>query len=295
MKRRFGVSELLCCIMLLALSGCGGGRGYRRVEIPRNAQRIVSLSPTVTEILYELGLGDRIVGNTRYCDYPEDAKNREKVGDFLTVDEEKIICLKPDLVIDTTSRAHEKMWERLNRAGIAVIDFDVNTLEGVYEAYAGIGRAGGAEEKARELVTQLKTDLAELKKRCGRAESRPKVIFFIEYPNLTAVGKGTFIDRLLSDIGCENVIMQAGWPQNFPRELVLELKPDIIIHSVDGNRLTEEYIQKIRQGWSRAATVPAVAHGRIYVVNGDTATRPGPRIMEGWTEIARHIHPELFD
>ena len=286
---------MLCCILLAAQVGCDGGSDKRQVGIPPNPQRIVSLSPTVTEILYELGLGDRIIADTRYCDYPEDARNKEKAGDFLTVNEEKIVFLEPDLVIDTTSRAHEKMWQRFNRAGIAVVDFDVNTLEGVYEAYEVIGRATGTEEKARKLLAELKDDLAELKDRCSRAESRPRVIFFIEYPNLTAVGKDTFIDRLLADIGCVNVVTQSGWPQNFPRELVVDLKPDVIIHAVDGNVLTEAYAAEIREGWSRATTVPAVADGRIYVVNGDTATRPGPRVIEGWTEIARHIHPELFD
>lgn len=294
MKKNLILLHLICAILSAALAGCGGGKSAPP-EPPANPRRIVSLSPVVTEILYELGLGDRIIAASKFCDYPEDAKNKEKVGDFLTVDEERIIALKPDLVIDTASRAHEKMWERFNRAGIAVLDFDVNTMEGVYDAYAGIGRACGVEEKADALLAKLKEGLAALKARCAGASNRPKVIFFVEYPNLTAVGKDTFIDRLLTDIGCENAVTQSGWPQNFPRELVVSFQPDVIIHAVDGGRLTKRYVEEIKNAWLMAANIPAVRNRRIFIVNGDTTTRPGPRIVKGWTEIAKFVHPELFD
>lgn len=293
MKKKFLILQLSYCIVFLAFNCCGGKPAP--MEPPPNPQRIVSLSPVVTEILYELELGGRIIADTKFCDFPDDAKSKVKVGDFFTVDEERIIALKPDLVIDTTSRSHEKMWARFNRAGVAVLDFDVNTMEGVYAAYAGIGRACGVEKKADALLAALREDLAALRERCSRAESRPKVIFFVEYPNLTAVGKDTFIDDLLAGIGCENAVAQSGWQQNFPRELVLELKPGVIIHAVDGGSLTEEYAGEIKNSWSRAANVPAVRNGRIFIVNGDTATRPGPRIVKGWTEIAKLVHPEAFD
>lgn len=287
------VVQFCLCIGLAALACCGPASGGPAMPAP--PKRIVSLSPAVTEILYELGLGDRVVADTAFCNYPADAMNKEKVGDFFTVNEEKIVWLEADLVIDTTSMAHKAMWRRLNRAGIPVVDFDVNTMEGVYSAYIGIGKAAGVEEKARELVGSLKGQLAAIKYRCASAATKPRVMFFVEYPNLTVVGKGTFIDRLITDAGCENAVTQAGWQQNFPKELVAEMKPDIIIHAVDGSLLTARYAKEIRDSWADAANVPAVAEGRIFIVNGDTATRPGPRIVIGWSEIARLVHPELYE
>jgi iron complex transport system substrate-binding protein len=284
--------RLLACLALATLACCGKLAAPPSGAVP---QRIVSLSPTVTEILYELGLGDKVIADTKYCTYPEDAKNKEKIGDFLTVNEEKIISLHPDLVIDTTSQAHEAMWERMERAGIRVEHFNIDTMDGVYEAYAGIGRTCGIEQKARALADSLRRDLADLRARCAAATTRPRVLFFVEYPNLTAVGKDTFIDSLINDIGCVNAVDKSGWLQGFPRELAVSMRPDVIIFAIDGNLLTGAYAKEIKDSFANATNVPAVANGRVLVVNGDMTTRPGPRLVKGWREIAKLVHPELFE
>ena len=285
--------RLFTCIALAGLVCCG-----RQATPPSNTaipQRIISLSPTVTEILYELGLGDRLIADTTLCDYPEDAKNKEKVGDFLSVNEEKIISLQPDLIIDTTSKSHEKMWERMARAGIRVEHFEIDTMDAVYDAYTGIGKIAGVEEKAAGLVNNLKDGFADLKARGARAANKPRVLFVVDYENLVLAGEGTFIDTLLADIGCVNVIADKGWPGNASFEVLISLKPDIIIIAVNGKDLAEEKIKTIKARWTTAASVPAVANNRILVINADTATRPGPRLLKGWTETAKLVHPELFN
>lgn len=294
MKHFFYIIRPAICIALAGLACCG-----RQAAPPLNnavPQHIVSLSPTVTEILYELGLGDRIIGDTTLCNYPEEAKNKEKVGDFLNVNEEKIISLHPDLLIDTTSKAHEKMWERMKGAGIRVEHFAIDTMDGVYDAYIGIGKIAGVEGKAAELVNNLKQGFSDLKARGARAENKPKVLFVVDYENFVLAGKGTFIDTLLSDIGCVNLITEKGWPGNASFEVLISLKPDIIIVAVNGKDLTEEKIKAIKARWAIATSIPAVAGERVLVVNADTTTRPGPRLLNGWTEeIAKLVHPELFN
>jgi len=249
---------------------------------------VVSLSPVVTEILCELGAGDRIVANTRLCNYPEDARGKTKVGDFFNVNEEAIISLRPEMVIDTTSKAHRALWERLSGAGIEVVHCPIETVDEVAAAYEKIGRAVGLEEKGRELSQRFLSDLNNLKAKCADVSQRKRVIFFVEYPNLTAAGKGTFIDDFISAVGGENVVAQSGWVKNFPIEKLVELKPDVIIQAIDGDKLSDEIITDI-DGFFEFANV------RVFVIDADETTRPGPRIVKGWAGMAKILHPELFE
>jgi len=210
------------------------------------------------------------------------------VGDFLNVNEEAIISLRPEMVIDTTSKAHRALWERLSGAGIEVVHCPIETVDEVAAAYEKIGRAVGLEEKGRELSQRFLSNLSDLKAKCANVSQRKRVIFFVEYPNLTAAGKGTFIDDFISAVGGENVVVQNGWVMNFPVEKLVELKPDVIIQAIDGDKLSDEIITEIN-GFFEFANV------RVFVVNADETTRPGPRIVKGWAGMAKILHPELFE
>jgi iron complex transport system substrate-binding protein len=283
----------LCALAIAALGACG--KKPDAPTAPQSPQRIVSLSPAVTEILYELGLGDKIVGDTRYCNYPPDAEKKQKVGDLHTVKEEQILALKPDLIIDTTSKEHEQMWKRMEAAGIRVERFDINTIEGIYSAYAGIGKATNTEEKAKELAGALKQGFADLRARTRNAQ-RPTTLFVVDPENFVVAGKGTFVDGLLSDIACLNPIQQPDWPGQPVMEEIIRMKPAVVIYSLNSSDLTAENETKIRNDLAKKLpNVPAVRDNRIFFVNADITTRPGPRMLKGWTEIAKLVHPELFN
>jgi len=279
MKLRLTLAAALAAI-LFATADCG------QSDSPREG--IVSLSPVVTEILYELGAGDRIAANTRFCNYPPQAKTKTKIGDFLNPNEEYIISMKPEIVIDTNSRAHVPLWGRLEKAGIKVVHLPIDTADQVAAAYKIVGKAVGLGKKGGELARRLLSDIEKLKTECSHVSHKKRVIFFVEYPNLTAVGGGTFIDNLISVVGGENIVSQKGWVLNFPQEKVVALKPDIIIQAVDSEKINDKFVSDLNEFYRHT-------NAKIHVVNADEVTRPGPRIAEGWRGIAKILHPESFE
>ena len=265
---------------MLAQVSCG--------EAPRPDGDIVSLSPVVTEILYELGAGERIMANSKFCNYPPAARDKLKVADFHNVNEEEILRLRPALIIDTDSKAHQKMWQRMEDVGIRVVHYPIDTIDQIPAAYVGIGEAVGKAALGRELAQKFEDDRAALKARYAEVAHRPRVLFLTGYVQHESAGRGTFVDDLIKDVGGTNVVEAENWPTSTDLEKLRADPPDFILVSINGSEITPAKIAEIQN--QRALKQLGAP---IHIVNGDEVCRPTPRIIAGWAKIGAILHPEV--
>lgn len=313
MKKRAGIwTALLLAVVMLA--GCGNPADQKDskakqkteafpvtiddasnqdVTIKKEPKKIVSLMPSNTEITYALGLGDKVVGVTTNDTYPKEVKKVEKVGD-MNVNVEKVISLKPDLVLahESSMSASADAIKQLKDAGITVLTVnDAQSFSEVYKSIEMIGEAGGAEKKADQLVKRMKTDLAAIKEKATGISIADQKKVFVEVspaPDIYTTGKGTFMDEMLEAIHAENAASaQKGWAK-MTEEAIVKLNPDAIV-TTNGESAVSEI--KKRSGWSG---VKAIRHHEVYDVDPDLVTRPGPRLIKGVEELAEHIYPDVF-
>lgn len=241
--------------------------------------RIVSLSPSITEILYELGLGKRIVGVTDYCTFPEDVRNKARIGGYLNINYEAIILLEPDLVIVPLDYS-EEVKDLLDKAGIGSMIVDTHTVDSILDTMEKIGQRCGVENKAEEITARIRSDIDRLSKKAKKRSAR-RVMIVVgrnkgSFGNLYIAGKKTFYNELLNILGCENVYAKEGiaYPA-LSLEGVLRLNPDIIIEMLP-NCLDEEK-SEVAAEWHFLKDVNAVKNNKIYIFNQDYVCIPGPR------------------
>lgn len=265
----------------------------RQVILPAAPQRIVSLAPSNTEIVYFLGIGDRLVGDTDYCDYPEEAKLITKVGGFKDPSIEKIVSLKPDLVLATDM--HEQMLNSMNAAGLRVIVLKPDTIEETLTGIQLIGRATGVESKALALTAGLRerVNLVSQKVAAVPQAQRPTVYHEIWYEPYMTVGKDSMIGQIIKMAGGINIAEDSS--QQYPQlseEVIIAKNPQVMFNSygMDSKVITAAEISA-RPGWQDIAFVKS---GRIYTIESDYLTIAGPRIVIGLEKMAAYLHPELF-
>lgn len=266
------------------------------VTVSEKPERIVSLIPSNTEIAYALGLGEQIVGVSDNDNYPEDVQNKEKVGG-MEFNVEKIISLKPDLVLAHASSAHNSQegLKQLKDAGINVfVVEDAQSFDKVYDSIQTIGKITGTSDKAEDIVAEMKTKLADIQEKGKTIPDDQKVSVFVEVnpaPQIYTTGKGTFMDEMLTIIGAKNAAGdQEGWPQ-MTEEAVVKLNPDVIVTTY-GYYVDKAVDQVLaRKGWEN---VSAVKNKRVYDVHSDLVSRPGPRLVEGVEELAKAIYPDVY-
>ncbi|MFA7634508.1 MAG: cobalamin-binding protein [Bacillota bacterium] len=260
--------------------------GYR-LEVRKAPARIVSLAPSNTEILFSLGLGDRLVGVTSACDYPEAAAKIDKVGDY-SINVEAVVAKKPDLVV-AQSELQMPVVEKLRELGIPVLAVEPKTLEEVFESMEMIGIVSGEAERARKVVASLKARVASVGKAVAGLPKSKMPVVFVEIWNdpLMTAGSGTFVDDLVRRAGGRNLAGEvAGWPQISP-ELVVASKPDVVILTCFNKAEVME-----RSAWQRT---PALINGAVYEVVPDLLVRPAPRLVDGLETLAAIFHPDLFE
>jgi len=266
----------------------------REVEITGVPERIISLAPSNTEILFALGLGDKVVGVTDFCDYPEEALEIEKVGG-IEPNYEKIVALEPDLVLAIGgSPAQLEKAQAMEDLGLTALVLEPSGMEGVFANIELIGEATGAQEKASELVTQLRARVEEVTEKVAAVEDRPKVFFELDATDPSrpyTAGPGSFIDALIDMAGGINLgaAAEIRWAQ-FSAEEIIAQDPEIIILGDANYGVTVESVKE-RPGWG---VITAVKEGAIYPIDDTLVSRPGPRIVDGLEELAGIIHPELF-
>lgn len=263
----------------------------REVTFSFPPKRIVSLAPNITEILFSLGLDEEIVGVSIHCNYPEKAKSRVRVGSYVSIDFERVISLKPDLVIATGAGNPREMVERLERLGFPTFAIFPKRFDDVLQSIHHLGQVVAREKEASSIIQSMKRRKERIIE--GTKDlPRPKVFLQIGESPIVTVGKGSFGDDLIRLAGGENV---AGREREmYPRlgmEEILKRSPEVILISSMNPR--GDYERAIRE-WERWKMIPAVKQGRIYLIDSDMIDRPSPRIIDGLEEMARLIHPERF-
>ncbi|WNS80248.1 ABC transporter substrate-binding protein [Domibacillus sp. DTU_2020_1001157_1_SI_ALB_TIR_016] len=270
------------------------GADNQKVEIEAAPKRIVTLAPSNTEIVYELGLGEEVVGVSDNDTYPEDVKNKEKVGG-MEFNVEKIISLKPDLVLahDSAGAAAETGIQQLRDAGIDVLVINnAASIDEMYQSFELIGEATGTTAEAETEVKELKAGFADLEEKASSIkEENEKSVFFEVDPTLYTAGNGTFLNEIFDMLHINNTMAdQEGWPQ-VTEEAVIEKNPDVILLNYGG--YVENAVNGVlkREGWSN---VNAVKNKEVFEVNADLTSRTGPRLVEGAEAIAEAVYPDVF-
>lgn len=299
--RTFLVSSLL---FLLVFAGAASAADWEpvtitddlgvTVTIDKYPERIVSLSPANTEILFALGLGDRIVGVTEYCTYPEAALSKDKIGGFSTINTEKIAVLNPDLLVAADGNSEETI-AHLRELGYTIITVNADTIDTTLADIRLIGKAAGVESAAEELVSSMKADLAEIAEKTKGAE-KPTILHCMWTDPLWVSGSGTFQDEMISAAGGVNAAAAEGGWVALTMEKFLTMNPDIIVvDSGDGMGVgTDDALKNFFLKDSRMQSLSAVQNERVYVVNADIIDRGGPRIVEGVEALAEIAHPDIF-
>ncbi len=260
----------------------------RKVKVVKTPQRIISLAPSITEILFSLGLGSKVVGVTSYCNYPKEAANIAKVSDTLHPNLEMIISLKPDLVLVSTASQLEQFTAKLSEVGIPVFVIKSQSVIGVINSIELVGQVTNSVEQATKLTDSLKARLEKVIQE-NNSKSRPKIFFIVGTEPLITAGRNAFITDLINLAGGTSISadVETEWPA-YSIETVIARSPDIILSPgshVDG----ESSNTALPKG---LAATPAVKKQQTYQIDGDLILRPGPRIIDGLEQMSKIFHPE---
>ncbi len=260
----------------------------RRVEAPDHPRRIVSLVPSVTEVLFALGVEDRVVGVTRFCNYPPRAQAKPKVGGYADPSLEAIAALSPDLVFAAADATKPALVRRLQALGIPVFVVYPRSLEGTVEMIRQVGRAADAPDAGERLAGELEATIAEVRSRVAGLP-RPRVLLCIMVRPLVVAGPDTLGHDLIETAGGRNVVPPG--PARYPTwgpESLLGADPDVIVVSPHpGDPAPARFFER----WPE---LKAVASGRVVQIPSDWIHRPGPRLSRGLRALARVLHPGAF-
>ncbi len=251
--------------------------------------RIVSLAPSITETLFALGLDREIVGVTRFSNYPEAVRSKPKVGSFIGLSLEKIVALRPDLVIGTADGNKRETIDQLAQIGIPVYITNPTTLEGIFETIAGLGAITGRSDEARAVVRELRRRVEKVGNAAGKRAHR-RVFFQIGIHPIVSVGRGTLHDRLITLAGGINVA--GNIDVTYPRmsiEQIIAAMPDIII--VSSMKRGGDF-NEVGRTWERWKEIPAVKNNKVFTIDSDIVDHHSPRIVDGLEALAALIHPE---
>lgn len=263
----------------------------RVVEVPDNPQRIVSLAPSITEIIFSLGQQEKLKGVTLYSDYPPAAQEIPKVGSYVHLDVERIVALKPDICFAIKDGNPIHIIEKIVALNIPVFVIDPRNMEQIILTTERIGEVLGARDKASELATDMRCRLEKVKATIAKASSRPAVFFQVDASPVVSAGEGTFTNELITLAGGRNLAAETtGYPK-YNWEDILALQPEVVIVASMAGGFTSE---KLKNEWQQWPQLPAVRTGRLHVVEAGMFDRPTPRLFQGLEVVAKIIHPELY-
>lgn len=259
----------------------------RRVKVPDHPRRLVSLAPSITETLYALGLGDELVGDTDYCDYPPEATKKPHVGGQMNPSLEAIVALKPDLVLGTAEGNRRETAEQLARLGIPLYGLSARTVDDMLRSILDLGDVLGEQAPAQGLAASLRRRVEAVRKSVDGL-ARPRVLFVVQYQPLITAGAHTFISDVIRLAGGRSVTRDLG--QEWPRmslESALARDPDVILLP-QSTSFAPDLAQLARlPGWK---DFRAVKEHRVYLVP-DTIVRPSPRLVDALEVVATILHP----
>ncbi len=241
-----------------------------------------------------MGLGDRVVAVTDYCDYPEEAKTKTSIGSYTNPNIEEIVALSPDLILATGVHLDEVI-PALERVGLTVVALDPTNLDEVLESISLVGEITGQQAEADQLVSEMSDRIRAItEKTAGLSQAeKPRVFYVVWYDPLMTAGSGTFQDDLIETVGGINIAGElTGWV-TIDLETVLEANPEVMIAGVNYINVGDVNFEFIRAE-PRLEDTAARQTDRVYEVDTNLVSRTGPRIIDGLEKLAKLIHPELF-
>lgn len=317
LREKLGV--LLAVLLVLALSACGssGGAGKgggtqttggathiqvssgypvtvtddlgRKVTIKSRPKQIGSMAPSVTETLFAVGAGNRVVGVTTADDYPPQVRHIAKIGNYQGVNAEKVASLKTDVLFVSFATSRQDAASLQRKTGARVVVINPQSVKGAIDSIGTVGKVVGEKKKAQVVEERLRGELKQIQHKVA-GKPRPTVFYEVGYNPLYTAGPGNFIDDEIRLAGGKNIAADAksSYPQYSKEELIKKDPNYYLVGSGSGDTVAKV---KKRPGYS---SLKAVKEGHVYMVNDDLVSRPGPRIVEGIREIAEKIHPDAF-
>jgi len=262
----------------------------RSVLIPQPVRRIVSLAPSATETLFALGLGDRIVGDTDFCDYPPEAKRKTRIGGPVDPNIEVIAALHPDLVVATPVNRIASVHS-LEQLGIPVYGTDPRSVEQVLTSTERLGELLGAGDAGRSLLANLRARLSQIDRRLVGLP--PQTVMMVVWLDpLISVGRNTFLEDALRRAGAHSIIdTQQSWP-NINLEEVIRLQPKYLIFSSDDPQQVQRQLAELqdRPAWRQLDAV----RNRRFIVVPEAISHPSPRLVDGIEQLAAALYPSRF-
>jgi iron complex transport system substrate-binding protein len=262
-------------------------------------QRIVSTAPSITELLYALGLGDRVVGVTRYCRYPPEAQLKPKIGDYTSPNLEAIAALRPDLVVVQTNPVH--LADRLSALKLHILEINQENIAAIYKSIREFGSATGTEQAAGHLTASIREGLARTRARVSTLP-RVRMMFVIgrspdRLDGLVVAGRASYLNEVIEIAGGENVFHDAVAPYPMVSlEEVMARNPEVIVDMgdmADTVGVTEAHKRGVIALWDRIPTLAAVKQHRVFAVASDIYVVPGPRVVDAAKAFAEMLHPGL--
>lgn len=259
------------------------------ITIENEPERIITLSPVITEILFELNLGEQVVGVTDNDNYPEEVKELPSVGN-MEFSAEQVIALEPDLVLahESSLYATEAMMEQLDSAGIKVFVVDnAESIEATYETFEVIGELTGKENEAKQLVEDVQDEIATVQAKVEGLEQRSTFIVVGVEPDIYVVGQQNYMNDMLNLIGVKNSVEQPGWVKYSAEDFVAS-NPDSMLFTYASN------VEEVANN-AVFSEMKAVKENNLKLIDSDTTSRQGPRIAQGLESMAKAIYPEAFN
>jgi len=287
----FSFLALFMCLMARVAAGTYVDQLERQVTVPDDPQRLISLAPSITEIIYALEQENRLKGVTRYSDFPTAATKLPKVGSYVRLDLERIVALNPDLCIAIKDGNPKEIIDRLESLKIPVYVVNPRNLNTVLETIREVGKILNAGDKAENLLTNLHTRIQRVKSLITQDTYRPGVFFQIGISPIVSVGTDTFLHELIVLAGGKNLADGKTPYPRFSREQVLALTPEIFIVT---SMARQAVFEQVKAEWRRWPSMPAVRNDRIFLVDSNLFDRPSPRLVDGLELLIKLIHPELL-
>jgi len=258
-------------------------------------ERIVSLAPSNTEILGSLGLMDRVVADTDYCDYPGEAQTKPKIGGFSSVNVEKVVSFQPDLVLAAPTNGRETI-NHLRRLGLVVLVLDPKDIAGITSSIQKVGAATGTQDQADHVVTTMYQQETAVENMTKNSTGIPRVAHVVGYNPIYVSGNNTYQDEVIRLAGGINAFGNVDQWGSVSTEEFLQQDPDYILVNAGDGMIDQSGRANLLYDYfyndTRLSHLKAVQHGQIILVDSDTISRGGPRIMDAVEEVARSIHPE---
>ena len=263
----------------------------RKIELPIAPQRIVTLAPSITEIVFALEQQHLLKGVSRFSDFPPAATRLPKVGSYVHLDVERIVALQPDICIGIKDGNPLTVVRQLDAMDIPFYAVNPTGLESVMTSILAIGDVLGAQGNAISIMTEMRRRIDNVKQRTEGAKHKPGVFVQIGISPIVSVGSGTFIDELITLAGGMNLAAGAAPYPRYSKEQVIALAPEVLVIS---SMARASVFEEVKAQWMQWPTIPAVRNNAVHIAPTNIFDRPTPRLVDGLEQMSRYIHPQLF-